>query len=232
MTYHRPPEPDDTPRDALLEAAFEDWVQQAQAPAAFAMRVQARVAQLHAEGQPRPWRQRVGASLVGASRQRDVSEDNDAASQWMSLRLGRGWAVVLAACLVLSLLGNIWLAVQQAGRDTVAVPSKEIFSGPHQGDDEMYARIRLAFRDDVREHDLRTLLLGLRATILAGPSAQGVYQVQVPLEKLMPRVRHAGDKRAYRKISDKQSSEPSLHLLLEALRAHPAVRLAEPSVTP
>jgi hypothetical protein len=73
----------------------------------------------------------------------------------------------------------------------------------------------------VREQDLRTLLLSLRATILAGPSPQGVYLVQVPLTQLVPRVRGG---------AEAPSPDP-MHLLLEELRAHPAVRLVEP-VTP
>jgi hypothetical protein len=74
----------------------------------------------------------------------------------------------------------------------------------------------------VREQDLRTLLLSLRATILAGPSPQGVYLVQVPLTRLVPRLRGA---------AETPSAPDPMHLLLEELRAHPAIRLAEP-VTP
>jgi len=85
-----------------------------------------------------------------------------------------------------------------------------------------YGWVRLAFADHVREQDLRTLLLSLRATILAGPSPQGVYLVQVPLTQLAPRLRG---------VAETPSPQDPMHLLLEKLRAHPAVRLAEP-VTP
>ena len=74
----------------------------------------------------------------------------------------------------------------------------------------------------MREQELRTLLLSLRATILAGPSPQGIYLVQVPLAWLVPRLRGSAETPA--------TTEP-MHQLLEELRAQPAVRLAEP-VTP
>jgi hypothetical protein len=80
----------------------------------------------------------------------------------------------------------------------------------------------VAFTDDAREQDVRTLLLSLRATIVAGPSPQGLYLVQVPLAWLAPRLRGSP--------GTPTTTEP-MHLLLEELRAHPAVRLAEP-VTP
>jgi hypothetical protein len=121
-------------------------------------------------------------------------------------------------CLVLSVLGNVWLGVQLVGQARVAqidqgsVPS----TGTPQ---ESYGRVRLAFADNVREQDVRTLLLSLRATILAGPSPQGLYLVQVPLAWLVPRLRGSA--------GTPTTTEP-MHLLLEELRAHPAVRLAEP----
>jgi hypothetical protein len=129
--------------------------------------------------------------------------------------------VVLATCLVLSILGNVWLGVQLVGKARGARTAGEPLpsSGTTQ---EPYGWVRLAFADDVREQDLRTLLLSLRATILAGPSPQGVYLVQVPLAWLVPRLRGS--------LGTPTTTDP-MHLLLEELRAQPAVRLAEP-VTP
>jgi hypothetical protein len=126
-------------------------------------------------------------------------------------------------CLVLSLLGNVWLGMQRAGKDQVAdtregEPPSSSGAAPGQ-----YGRIRLAFTNDVREQDLRTLLLSLQATIVEGPSPQGIYLVQVPLAWLVPRLRGS------------QGMPPipePMRLLLEELRAHPAVRLAEPVVAP
>jgi hypothetical protein len=103
---------------------------------------------------------------------------------------------VLATCLVLSVLGNVWLGVRLLG--TVGSGSAD--------------KIRLAFADGVGEQDLRALLLSLRASIIGGPSAQGVYvvQVQVPAER-------NGEGRTDR-----------MRPILEELRKHPYVRLAEP----
>jgi hypothetical protein len=102
---------------------------------------------------------------------------------------------VLAACLVLSVLGNVWLGVQLVGQTRSADPR---------------GRLRMAFVDTVREQDIRSLLLAFGATIIGGPSPQGAYLVQVPLP---PRLRSADD---------------PMRLLLEELRADPAVRLVEP----
>jgi hypothetical protein len=79
--------------------------------------------------------------------------------------------------------------------------------------------LRLAFADGVREQDLRALLVSLRATILAGPSAQGLYTVQVPLEWLVPRLRGT---------AGAPDTAEAMRLLLEELQAHPAVRFVEP----
>jgi hypothetical protein len=131
------------------------------------------------------------------------------------------WAGVLITCLVLSVLGNVWLGVQLVEQAQLAHTAGE--SWPSSGTPEgPYGWVRLAFANDVREHDLRTLLLSLRATILAGPSPQGLYLVQVPLAWLVPRLRGSA--------GTPTTTDP-MDLLLEELRAHPAVRLAEP-VTP
>jgi hypothetical protein len=131
------------------------------------------------------------------------------------------WRGALVTCLVLSVLSNVWLGVQLVGPARVARTDKEPV--PSTGaSQESYGQVRLAFADDAREQDLRTLLLSLRATILAGPSPQGTYLVQVPLAWLVPRLRG--------NTGTPTNTDP-MHLLLEELRAHPAVRLAEP-VTP
>ena len=116
-------------------------------------------------------------------------------------RLGQVRTVVLATCLVLSLLGNVWLGVRLFGQG---------------GTGDTSGRIRLAFADEVREQEVRTLLLSLRATIIRGPSPQGVYLVQVPLSRLRLRG------------TEEPVPAESMRLLLEELRMHPAVRLAEP----
>jgi len=216
----RPQEPAgdaDAPRDQQLEAAFTHWVQQAQAPPAFTAQVHARVQRQHAEGRLQSWPRRLGTWL-GAGGPWDMAGDDEAES-WR-VRPRPGWVLTgaLVTCLVLSVLGNVWLSVQLVEQARVARPDEEPFpsSDATQGPT---GRVRLAFVDDAREQDLRTLLLSLRATILAGPSPLGVYLVQVPLAWLVPRLRGS---------PGTPTAPDPMHLLLEELRAHPAVRLAEP----
>jgi len=210
----------DPPRDPLLEAAFTHFVQQAQAPPEFAARVRAQAQRQRAEGWPRPWGRRLVVWL-GTGGPWGGSGDAQR-EQWLARpRLSWVGVGVLVTCLVLSVLGNVWLGVQLVGQAQLAQTAGELWpsSGAPQGP---YGRVRLAFTHDVREQDLRALLLSLRATILAGPSPQGLYLVQVPLAWLVPRLRGS---------AETPTATDPMHLLLEELRAHPAVRLAEP-VTP
>jgi hypothetical protein len=132
--------------------------------------------------------------------------------------LGWGWAGALVTCLVLSVLGNIWLGVQLVGQtrmtQTAGAPRPARVTPVG-----LYGRVRLAFVGTVQEQELRTLLLSLRATIIRGPSPQGLYLVQIPLARL--RLRGA----------EEPTQADPLHLLLAELRAHPAVRLAEPATS-
>jgi hypothetical protein len=117
------------------------------------------------------------------------------------------WALrALATGLVLSLLLNVVLL------ETHTPPGAD-----------RRGQLRLAFAKHVQEQELRTLLLDLQATIIAGPSQEGVYLVQVPLAALVPRLRGSGE--------EPTTTDP-MRLLLEELRAHPAVRLAEPVTAP
>lgn len=215
MRPQGPTEDADTPRDPLLDAAFTHWVQQAQAPPEFAARVRAR-AQRAVVG-PWSWGRRLGA-WMGAGEPWDVADDTQRESWPVSQRPGWVWRGVLVTCLVLSVLGNVWLGVQLVGQGRVARTAQG--PAPSAGaPQEPSGRIRVAFADNAREQDLRTLLLSLRATILAGPSPQGLYLVQVPLAWLVPRLRGS---------SGTPTTRAPMDLLLEELRAHPAVRLAEP----
>jgi hypothetical protein len=126
-------------------------------------------------------------------------------SRWAWRRLGvPGWVFpALATGLVLSLAVNTWLGVWRV---------------EHPGVADTGTRIRLAFADGVREQELRTLLLSIQATMIAGPSFEGLYTVKVPLERLFPSVRG----------QEAPDTAEKLRLLLEELRTQPAVRLAEP----
>lgn len=196
MTQQRRTEEEDAPRDPVLEAAFTHLVQQAQVSPEFTARVRARIEALAPEVPSRSWPRRVATWLAGGGGRRgrrgtDLHEGRGSLRPWP----GRVWTAVLATCLVLSVLGNVWLGMQLVGQTRSADPR---------------ARLRLAFVDTVREQDIRSLLLAFGATIIGGPSPQGVYLVQVPLPSRL------------------RSADDPLRLLLEELRADPAVRLVEP----
>jgi hypothetical protein len=70
------------------------------------------------------------------------------------------------------------------------------------------ARLRLVFTEGTAEKEVRDLLLGIRGQIVAGPSALGVYTVEVP------------------------AGPDPLEKVLAHLRAQPRVSLAEPAVGP
>ena len=69
-------------------------------------------------------------------------------------------------------------------------------------------RLRLVFAEGTTEQEVRNLLLGIRGQIVAGPSALGVYTVEVP------------------------AGPDPLEKVLAHLRAQPRVSLAEPAVGP
>lgn len=70
------------------------------------------------------------------------------------------------------------------------------------------ARLRLVFAEGTTEQEARQLLLAIRGQIVAGPSALGVYTVEVP------------------------AGPDPLEKVLAHLRAQPRVSLAEPAVGP
>jgi len=67
-------------------------------------------------------------------------------------------------------------------------------------------RLRLVFAEGTTEQEVRDLLLGIRGQIVSGPSALGVYTVEVP------------------------AGPDPLEKVLAHLRAQPRVSLAEPAV--
>jgi anti-sigma factor RsiW len=73
---------------------------------------------------------------------------------------------------------------------------------------ETTARLRLVFAEGTTEQEARHLLLDIRGQIVAGPSALGVYTVEVP------------------------AGPDPLEKVLAHLRAQPRVSLAEPAVGP
>jgi len=81
-------------------------------------------------------------------------------------------------------------------------------SAPAPAAAETTARLRLVFTDGATEKEVRDLLLGIRGQIVSGPSALGVYTVEVP------------------------AGPDPLEKVLAHLRAQPRVSLAEPAVGP
>jgi hypothetical protein len=215
MKQNEPARDEASPRDPLLEAAFTHFVQQAQAPAEFASRVRARMALLGPEEQPGGWRRRIVTWVRGAGVLRWVlGTDGLEALQQTRPWPGRGRLVVLVTCLVLSVLGNVWLGMRLAGQAGAVYHTLS--------EQETRGNIRLAFADDVREQDRTQFLLSLGATVVAGPSMQGVYTVLVPLPQLYGSPSSPGP----------SDTADSLRLLLAELRAHPYVRRAEPVSSP
>jgi hypothetical protein len=135
------------------------------------------VALLGPEEQPRSWRRRVVTWLrvVGILRR---SPDADVQGEpWLThMRPARVWLVVMGTCLVLSVLGNVWLGMRLGGQAGAVFHTLS--------EQEPRGNIRLAFADDVREQDRTQFLLSLGAAVVAGPSMQGVYTVLVPLPQL------------------------------------------------
>src|SRR5262249_15888942 len=79
-------------------------------------------------------------------------------------------------------------------------------SAEHDHVPQSQGQIRAVFAEDMMEHELRALLTSIGGTIVQGPSQLGVYTVGI----LQPEDR-----------SD-------LIRLVQTMRAHPKVRLAEP----
>jgi anti-sigma factor RsiW len=69
------------------------------------------------------------------------------------------------------------------------------------------AHLQVVFADDMTAQELRTLLTSIGGTIVKGPSALGVYTVEIP---------------------PSGGSPDLIDPVLDAVRAHPKVRLAEP----
>lgn len=80
-------------------------------------------------------------------------------------------------------------------------------SDPVVGNEASQSEISVVFAEDITEQEVRTLLNTIQGAIVAGPSAMAVYTVAIP---------PSGDERP-----------GQVQAALEALRAHPKVRLAE-----
>jgi len=124
--------------------------------------------------------------------------------------LARG--ALVAQLLLLAALGSLLLRGPQQTAAPAPAPAPEYQtlsqSDPAPAVPPAAARLRLVFAEGTTEKEARDLLLGIRGQIVAGPSALGVYTVEVPADP-----------------------DP-LEKVLSHLRAQPRVSLAEPAVGP
>jgi hypothetical protein len=111
------------------------------------------------------------------------------------------WTLAAQGTLILMLAGMlVWRTLLLPGLyHTLSTPSRPGLPTPMQ--------LRVVFADDMTAHEIRTLLTSFGGTIVQGPSSAGAYTVAV---------------------SRPPSSSPEVSAVLEVIRAHSKVRLAEP----
>jgi hypothetical protein len=125
--------------------------------------------------------------------------------------LARGALVV--QLVVLMALTGLLVRWSQRPDEAAPTPPAPVYrtlseSTPAPASPERTARLRLVFAEGTTEQETRHLLLDIRGQIVAGPSALGVYTVEVP------------------------AGPDPLEKVLAYLRAQPRVSLAEPAVGP
>ncbi len=123
--------------------------------------------------------------------------------------LARG-ALAVQLIFLVALTGLLLHWQQQPAEAPAPAPLYQTLSqsDPAPATPETTARLRLVFVEGTTEMEARDLLLGIRGQIVAGPSALGVYTVEVP------------------------AGPDPLEKVLSHLRAQPRVSLAEPAVWP
>jgi anti-sigma factor RsiW len=112
------------------------------------------------------------------------------------------WALAAQGAMILLLAGVlVWQAPFSPG------PLYRTLADNGDQARQSQARLQVVFADDLTEQELRTLLNSIGGTIVKGPSALGFYTVEIPVSEGSPGL---------------------LDPILDAVRAHPKVRLAEP----
>jgi len=138
-------------------------------------------------------RQSAGAARRAPGRLRAALRRTPSAARWMLV----GQAAALAVLTVLlARSGGFEAAPPQAAFRTLASPR----------DAPVARRVRVVFAPETPEAEIRSLLLGLRAELVAGPSSLGAYTL------------------AFEPAAAGEPGDAELVLL----RADPRVRLAEP----
>ena len=102
-------------------------------------------------------------------------------SRWWSPTPVFARALIAAQVLLVIALGSV--ALYQHGHPTVIYTT----SSGGAGENKANFRIAVQFSDSATEQEIRKTILGIRGTIVDGPSALGLYTVEVPI---------AGDRRA------------------------------------
>jgi Putative zinc-finger len=112
------------------------------------------------------------------------------------------WALAAQSAMILLLAGVLmWQAPFSPG------PVYRTLADDGDQPPQSQARLQVVFADDMTEQELRALLTGIGGTIVKGPSALGFYTVEIPVS---------------------EGSPDLVDPILEAVRAHQKVRLAEP----
>jgi Putative zinc-finger len=112
------------------------------------------------------------------------------------------WALAAQGAMILLLAGVLmWQAPFSPG------PVYRTLADDGDQPRQSQARLQVVFADDMTEQELRALLTGIGGTIVKGPSALGFYTVEIPVS---------------------EGSPDLVDPILEAVRAHQKVRLAEP----
>ncbi|HEV8577809.1 MAG TPA: zf-HC2 domain-containing protein [Thermoanaerobaculia bacterium] len=114
-------------------------------------------------------------------------------------------ALIAQAAIILLLVGTVtWLAVRARAAPPGAAPATYVTLSDPAAVPGPTVGLRAMFSPQASEREIRQLLLGIRGQITAGPSAIGVYTIEVPAD---------GD---------------PVEVVLARLRSEPQVAFAEP----
>jgi len=115
------------------------------------------------------------------------------------------WALAAQGAMILVLVGVlVWQAPLSPG------PLYRTLADDSDQARQSHAHLQMVFADDMTEQELRALLTSIGGTIVKGPSPLGFYTVEIPVPGGSPDL---------------------VDPILEAVRAHPKVRMAEPTPT-
>jgi Putative zinc-finger len=115
------------------------------------------------------------------------------------------WVLTAQGAMILLLVGLlVWQAPFSPG------PLYRTLADDRDQTRQNQAQLQMAFTDDMTDQELRALLTSIGGTIVKGPSPLGFYTVQIPVS---------------------EGSPDLVDPILDAVRTHRKVRLAEPIFT-